>query len=84
MFCSKVSRTDAFGDIGVEDINLRHPRTHATGWTSWQIRFPVDADLINPKRQERDASMFSVFSTNNVFSNNVVTRSALLRDLSFA
>lgn len=83
VFCSKTLQTDAFGAVGVEDISLRHPRTHSVGWMNWRIMFPVDLAAMKAKKRavaEAERREWDLIR----FQSGVISRSMLLRDMSVA
>lgn len=55
MFCGRVIQTSSTDASGVLDINLRHPRTHATGWNNWRYLFPVPMSTLDRYRRNSQA-----------------------------
>jgi hypothetical protein len=63
VFCSVVKQTSPTDAVGLCDVHLRHPRTHAVGFQSWRRAFPVDLSKIGQPRREyvrRDDVTYSI------------------------
>lgn len=80
VFCSKtkqISRTEA---VGLCDVNLRHPRTHAVGFQTWRREFPIDLPAMKEHRRKQ-ARQDDLAWAMLRYDSGIVTRGHLLRVL---
>lgn len=83
MFCSKAMPSfDGSEAVGIEDIHLRHPRTHALGQMTWRISFPVDLSQLMARR--REAARVERMEWDLVrYRSTMLSKASLLDRLSF-